>query len=243
MQLKLTRWFTNSAGALLLGGVLAMFLANWAGAGLIQPQDPIFMISVRNLFWIMGAVALGVALICLFAKRMWLKAALVVWLAMNLCVYEIGLLQQENYHGWGVYLGSISHAFGISPGTAGLILKIGLFYLLVGGLLALLWLRREDARGYVRAICAGCGGHITFLPSALGRQISCPHCQAAMTLREPGNLKMACVLCGGRVEFPAHALGQKIPCPHCAKTITLLNPVDLNVNDSTLNPQPSTRTR
>jgi DNA-directed RNA polymerase subunit RPC12/RpoP len=225
MQMKLTRWFTNSAGALLLGAALAMFMANWTRAGLIQPYDPIFMISVRNLFWIMGSIALGVAWICLFAKRMWLKVTLVLWFVMNLFIYELSLLQQENYHGLGVYLGSISNTFGISPGVASLILKIGVFYLLVGGSLTLLWLWREDAKGYLKVACARCGGHITFLPNALGQQIPCPHCRATITLYKPDeSLKMTCVLCGGHVEFPAHSLGQKIPCPHCAKTITLLKP-------------------
>jgi hypothetical protein len=226
MQMKLTRWFTNSAGALLLAGALAMFMANWARAGLIQPSDPIFMVSVRNLFWIIGSMALGVALICLFSKQIWLKVTLILWVVTNLGIYRLGLLQRENYHGLGVYLGSISHTFAISTGVAGLILQMGLFYLLFGGSLTLLWLWREDSKGYLKSACAHCGGHITFLPNALGQQIPCPHCRATITLYMPNeNLKMTCVLCGGRVQFPAHSLGQKIPCPHCRATITLLRQV------------------
>jgi DNA-directed RNA polymerase subunit RPC12/RpoP len=200
-----------------------LFLGNLGSAGLVQPQDPLFMISVRTLFWIVGAIALGMALVCLFGKGVWLKLILILWLATNFCVYQIGFLQRGNYRGPGAYLASPASTFGISSNTAWLIVITVSIYLLSGSLMALLWLWREDSKGYLKTACAHCGGHITFLPNALGQQISCPHCRAAITLSKPDeNLKMICVLCGGHVEFPTHALGQKIPCPHCRSTITLL---------------------
>lgn len=76
---------------------------------------------------------------------------------------------------------------------------------------------------YLKMSCPACGGRVKFAVQNIGQQISCPHCQAAITLRKPEEkLRMTCVLCRGSIEFPAHALGQKISCPHCAKTITLL---------------------
>jgi len=48
---------------------LAVFMANWASAGLTQPHDPVLRVPMRNLFWIVGAIALVVAMICLFGER------------------------------------------------------------------------------------------------------------------------------------------------------------------------------
>src|ERR1035437_9926545 len=69
MQMKAIRFFTDSAGVLLLGMAMAMFIANWASAGLVPPRDPVFMVSMRTIFWIVGALELGVALICLLGER------------------------------------------------------------------------------------------------------------------------------------------------------------------------------
>ena len=57
--------------------------------------------------------------------------------------------------------------------------------------------------------CSSCGGHIKFAVQNLGQRIACPHCQTAITLRQPENLKMSCFFCKGHIEFPSHALGQK----------------------------------
>jgi DNA-directed RNA polymerase subunit RPC12/RpoP len=165
-----------------------------------------------------------VGLVCLFGKQLRFKAILVLWLATNLFVYQIGFLWSGNHRGFSMYLGSLANTFGISSNIAYLILKIVSFYLLIGSSFALLWLWREGAKGYLKTACAHCGEHIAFLPQSLGQKIPCPHCKETITLQMPGNLKMSCVLCGGHIEFPVHALGQKIPCPHCTKTITLLKP-------------------
>ena len=226
MDKQLIKAFTDSSGACLLAAALMLFLGNLGSIGLTQPQDPFLMISTKALIWIVGAMALGAALICLFGKSVWLKVILILWLATNLCVYQIGLMQRGNYCGMVACLGSLAGAFGISPRIAWVMVTTMLVYLLVGSFVSVVWLWREDARGYIKSACAHCGGHITFLPNALGQQIACPHCRATVTLcRLDEKLKMTCVLCGGHVEFPTHALGRKIPCPHCTKTITLLKPV------------------
>lgn len=224
MQMKTIRFFTNSAGVLLLALATAMLIANWASAGLVPPRDPVFMVSMRNTFWIIGAIELFVALVCLFGKHLGFKAILVLWLATNLFLYQIGFLWSGNHRSLGTYLGSLADTFGIASNTAYLILKIVSLYLLIGSSIALLWVWREGAKGYLKTACVRCGEHIAFLPQSLGQTIPCPHCKETITLEVPGNLKMSCVLCGGHIEFPAHALGQKIPCPHCKKTITLLKP-------------------
>ena len=225
MKTGIVRLFADSAGALLLALAVAMFISNHANAAFTLPHDPLLMISMQNTFWLIGAIELLVGLVCLFGKQIRFKAILVLWLALNLFVYQIGFLWSGNHRGLGVYLGSVANTFGITSNSAYLILKLVSLYLLLGSSIVLLWLWREGAKGYIKNACAHCGGHITFSPQNLGQQISCPHCRTSITLLKPDEkLKMTCVLCGGNIEFPSHALGQKISCPHCSKTITLLKP-------------------
>jgi len=225
MGKKLINAFTDSAGACLLAAALMLFLGNLGRADLALSQEPVLMISTRTLFCVVAATALGLSLICLLGKSVWLKLTLILWLATNLSVYQIGFLHRGNFRGLGACLGCLADTFGVSSNTSCLMAIAMTSYLLIGSLIAILWLWLEDSKGYLKTACAHCGGHITFLPNALGQQIACPHCRAAITLRKPDeNLKAFCFFCKGHIEFPAHALGQKIKCPHCKMEITLKEP-------------------
>jgi hypothetical protein len=224
VQLKVVRYFADSAGALLAGLAAALFVTNLATANLVQPRDAILLVSMRTIFWMAGGVALSVALICLFGKQPGLKTTLVLWLAFNLFVYRIGLFWNGNGRTPRGYLGNVADAFGVVPDTAYWLLKAICLYLLIGSLASLLLIWRENSKGYLKAVCAQCGGHVAFPPQGVGQNISCPHCQAAMTLRKPANLKMSCFFCNEHIEFPPHAIGHKIKCPHCRGDITLKEP-------------------
>jgi DNA-directed RNA polymerase subunit RPC12/RpoP len=232
MQTTLPRIFIWSAGALLLAAATSGFITNWASVGFTTAHDPIFLVSIRNLFWIVGGVGLAVALVCLFGRRISLPLTLILWLSMNLLIYRAGLAYYGMHGGFRGYLGNLSDVFGISPDTADGMLNMMVLYLLIGSSISLLfpwaWTRMRkssaNAGGRIKNFCPACGGKVEFPVHEIGRQIACPHCQTTITLRKPESLKMSCVLCGGHIEFPAHAIGQKIPCPHCAKTITLLKP-------------------
>jgi hypothetical protein len=189
MQAKATRFFTNSAGTLLLAVALAMFIANWASAGLTQPHDPVLAVSMDNLFWIVGVMALVVAMICLFSERVWLKITLILWLAVNLFAYQIGFFLKGSHAGFSVYLTSLAEAFGIPPVAAELILQIIMAYLLFGGceFLAYKWVNRPKTTRPVpvapvpttvkfSCINPGCQQHIMVDLSCSGRQIQCPAC-------------------------------------------------------------------
>jgi hypothetical protein len=78
MQRKLVNLFPNSAGVLLLSGALAVLVANLSDSGRVQLRDPVFSISMQNLFWIVSALALIVAMPCLFGRQFGLKTTLVV---------------------------------------------------------------------------------------------------------------------------------------------------------------------
>jgi DNA-directed RNA polymerase subunit RPC12/RpoP len=185
MQQKAVRFFTNSAGTLLMAVALALFVANWASTGLTQSHDPVLMISMRNLFWVVGVVALVVAMVCLFGEKIWLKTILILWLMMNLLAYQIGFLSKGIHVSFGVYLSSLAEAFGITAHTAYLILGIVFLYLLAGSLASLLWLWRNNTGGYLENACAHCGVYIEFPAQGIGQEIACPHCGAMVTLQRP----------------------------------------------------------
>jgi len=204
MPSKSIRYFHYSAGALLLAVAAASFFSSRVGATIILPPDPVFTISIRNLFWILSGICLAVGVFTLAGKPRFMRVMVIAGLATVLLIYRLGCLW-HGVHGLGGYLGSFSDAFGVSAATAGIMAEVTLVYLVLGSYFALAflwWQNRRDA----------------------GQQIPGPNCQAAISLPASGNLKMSCVLCGGHIEFPAHAIGQQIQCPHCAKTITLSKP-------------------
>jgi hypothetical protein len=226
---SLPRLFGYSAGVLLLAAALVLFISVWAGTRLIHPHEPLFGMSLPGFFCIVGGFELAVATICLFGQNTFLQAVLVLWLAMNFAAYQAGLWWMGVNGGYKGYLGDVSAAFGISAGTADMLLKILVLYLLVGSLFSFLWpwIKRESTEsqgntdGYMKTSCPACGGHIQFAAQNVGQKISCPHCQKETTLRMPGLLKMSCYFCKEHIEFPSHAIGHKMRCPHCKNDITL----------------------
>jgi len=225
MQLKLARFINCSSGGLLLAVAAVLFFSTRAGADIILPHDPIFAISVRYLFWILGGICLGVALFTMSGDPTFIRTTLLAWLATNLAIYRLGYLWNGG-SSLGGYLGSFSGAFGVSASTAGIMAEVILAYLVSGSYFTLIYLwqeKRRDARGdYLKIPCPSCGGHIRFATQNLGQSIFCPHCRKETALRRPENLKMSCFFCKEHIEFPAHALGQKISCPHCNRGITLM---------------------
>jgi hypothetical protein len=215
---------TNISGALLLAMALSLFLVNWISPSYIQlPRDPVLAVSLRSLFWIFGGLALAVSLICLFDDLPTRQMFSIACLATVFNAYQIGVYCVGS-RGLSGYLGGFSRAFGMSAYCAGALATFVFAYLLIMSYGSLAWLGRfrKLEANFLKMSCPSCGGHIKFAVISLGGQISCPHCQTAVTLRKPEeNLKISCFFCKEHIEFPPHALGTKIPCPHCKKHITL----------------------
>ncbi len=230
---SLPQTFIYSAGTLLLAAALGMFFSIEAGRGLIHPHEPLSGISLPAFFCIVGGLELAVALICLFGQNALLQTSLVLWLAINLAVYQAGLWWMGIIGGFKGCLGDVSAAFGVSAGTADLLLKALVLYLLTGSLFSLLWSWKtklsaktpDSADSHLKISCPSCGGHIRFASQNLGQKIPCPHCQKETILRKPGLLKMSCYFCKEHIEFPSHAIGHKMRCPHCKNDITLMEQV------------------
>ncbi len=191
MKPGLFQLFTDSAAALLLALAAAIWISNHANAGLALPHDPILNISMRNTFWMAGAMASVVALVCLFSQRLNFKAGLILWMAANLLIYQAGFIWSGSHRGLGVYLSSIASIFDLSSSTTSLVLKIASGYLFIGSALTLLWLWRKGgttklvAANFPKTSCPNCGGHIELLPHAIGQKILCPHCAKTTTLSNP----------------------------------------------------------
>lgn len=211
------------SGALLLATSLCLFLVNLTSAVvLVWPHEPIFGLSAPWLFWIVGGIAFLIAAFCLFNNHSEWQPFLVAWYASVFVSYLVGLYW-EGCRGLTGYLGGFSHTFGISAKTANAsaVAITGCLFVTGYGQLLWLWRNRRFEAALVKMPCPACGGHIKFAIARLGENMPCPHCQAAVVLRKPENLKISCYFCKEHIEFPAHALGTKISCPHCKRGITL----------------------
>lgn len=193
MQTKLNSIFAVSAGVMLLALATAMFISNGVAAGFVQPHDPLLLVSMRNVFWLLGLIELAVALVCLFGHELWLKLGLIFWISMTLVIYQFGLLWVSGPRSLGGYWGDLAYAFGVSPNAVCWILRAIFLYLLAGNVVLAAGSRvekvlakwRNTANCYLKNSCGRCGGHIEFPVSGVGQRISCPHCAAALTLRRP----------------------------------------------------------
>jgi hypothetical protein len=217
------RIYLNSAGALLLALSAALFLANWASpADSKSPRDPIFLMPVNELFWIIGGISAVFALICFFSESTAFPIYLVLWLALNYLACRIALFW-VGCHSLTGYLEDFSSSLAISAGVANAVSDVIFFYLLTGGCIALFADRRLPPEvQFQKMSCPACGGRVRFPLASMGQKVECPHCKVLVTLRKPEeSLKMDCFFCKEHIEFPAHALGRKIKCPHCKMEVGL----------------------
>jgi hypothetical protein len=224
MQAKLTRLFTDCTAALLAALATMLAISNFAGAGLVQPHDPLFALSLRTLFWIVGGGSVAVMCGAIFLRSARFKLLLILWFTANLLVYGI-VARWQGGHNLRGYLGSVAHTFDLSALLVNQLTCLLFVFLFIASAALLLWnwLAKPEAVP-LKTICAHCGGHIAFSASNLGQKIPCPHCHKEITLRKSDRLKMTCFFCQEHIEFPPHAIGEKIPCPHCKMGITLKEP-------------------
>lgn len=228
--MKYIQHFILSAGALLLAAALVSVLGNLAAFGHLHSRDPLLAASMPALIWVFGGVALAIASLCLLGRKTSIQLGAVLWFAIILCIYQIGVLWQIP-NGFAAYLVDPAAGLGVSHHLVNLALQSLSIYLMFGSIYFSLqfWLSRS-ARVQVVAVdfqkiaCPACGGRIQFSTANLGQITPCPHCQSTLVLRKLENLKMACFFCKEHIEFPAYAAGTKMACPHCKMHITLKKP-------------------
>ncbi len=142
---KIIQLFLYLAGVLLLITAIAKLVSAGNTASIWQTTDPVFSISFRAVFWIVGIIELITAAICFVGKRLALQAVLVVWLSTSFLAYRLGLWWLD-WHLPCPCLGSMAAALHIPPQIADIFLKIIFGYLLVGSYATLLWLWRQSKK-------------------------------------------------------------------------------------------------
>jgi hypothetical protein len=185
--------FIKSAGGLLSALAAALFISNGASAGFVQPHDPILLLSMREIFWLTGLIALVVALVCFLANAVWLKASLLLWFSSALAVYEFGLIWYCGPRSLGGCWGALGAAYGASPWMVESMMCAVSVYLLGGSLVLAFgsWVegrsraRRKIIVGYLKTSCGSCGGHIEYPIAGIGQTVACPHCSASFILKSP----------------------------------------------------------
>lgn len=136
---KAIRVFEVTAAALLLLTALAKFVSSTGNSMILRDPDPVFNITYKQEFIIVGLIELVIARICLFSKRPWLRAGSIAWLATHFMLYRGALLWM------GVLkpcpcMGTLTEMLPIDQATLDKVLIGILGYMLVGSYATLLWL-------------------------------------------------------------------------------------------------------
>src|SRR5437899_8773852 len=93
--------FIDSVGAVSLAIGLSLLLANLSTRTLIQPRDPILMIDMDILFWVIGPLMVGLAVVCLFGRSTRLKLGILLWAGINLLAYQAAFFWQMHHSNMG----------------------------------------------------------------------------------------------------------------------------------------------
>jgi hypothetical protein len=132
------RIFIFSAGLLLFVTAVAKLTSSAGAAKILAESDPIFSISFRHVFWVVGMIELIIALVCLLGRRLQLQVRLLAWLATSFLFYRLALIWID-YHRPCSCLGNLTDALHVSPKTADVAMKFMLGYLLIGSYTGLIW--------------------------------------------------------------------------------------------------------
>jgi predicted RNA-binding Zn-ribbon protein involved in translation (DUF1610 family) len=225
------KFFIYSSAAIMLAAALERFIVAAGNAEILSAPELVLGIPIRSVTLAVGAAEMLVALICFFGKNTHLQTSWLAWMCFNYWVYRIGLFVMHR-HPQTTGIGRLTDPLHLANGGPGILTMVAPVYLLLGSLIAWLWLwsnqrryRREmTATESVKMACPACGVHIRFDVRNLGQKIPCPQCQKTITLRKPDLLKMSCFFCKEHIEYPPHAIGEKMSCPHCQMNITLKEP-------------------
>jgi hypothetical protein len=132
MRPRLITFFLYSAGFLLFLTGIAKLIGSIIGkAQVLGYADPIFGISFRNLFLLVGGAELIVSAFCFVSKEISLPIGVVACLATNFMFYRIGM-RVVGYQKPCPCVGNLTDALHIDANIAGTVMKWILAYLLVG---------------------------------------------------------------------------------------------------------------
>ena len=141
---SVTGIFFISAGLLLLLTSLAKLISSLGAAPILHYPDPIFLLSFRTVFRMVGLIELFIAFQCLSGGNALLKAYLVFWMSAGFLAYRLGLAWM-GYHRPCHCMGNLTDALGVPPDWADWAMKLILGYLFFGSnaILLFFWRKRK----------------------------------------------------------------------------------------------------
>lgn len=154
MQARTARLILSSCGGILL---LTGAAKLWSAVGrepVLESVDPVFGLTLRELFTYAGVIEAMVGLHCLWSDRLQRSAALVLWLSGVFVLYRIGLSWLGGEGPCGC-LGVLSFRWGLTPAAVDTVMKVVLGCMVFGGGAVLLLLRREKLRPSSGEVVAG----------------------------------------------------------------------------------------
>lgn len=135
--------FMLSAGGLLLAmGIVTLFGA-YQGTQRLAFPDPLLGITIKNLMVMTGSFELVVAILCLWQRFMKTQVVCVLWVAGNLGVYQLVLIN-ETGRSSAACLANWTGPLQIHAAAADTIMATAICYLILSGCLAGLCVWRQD---------------------------------------------------------------------------------------------------
>lgn len=147
---KAVRYYFYVAGVLLLTTAIAKLVSANGSARILDNPDPLFSVSFREVFRIVGAIEIFVAILCFSSRRVEMQTGWVAWLATNFVFYHIALVLIR-YHRSCPCLGNLTDAIQISPYDAVIIMRGVSAYLFIGSYGILFWLWHQHVKAQALA--------------------------------------------------------------------------------------------
>ncbi len=85
------RLILYAAGGLLLASGLTRLVCAGGTAQVLRLPDPILEIPLRHSLLVVGLLEITISLVCLFGRRMGLRAGWLAWLGTSFLIYRLGL--------------------------------------------------------------------------------------------------------------------------------------------------------
>ncbi len=138
LKTGMTRFFFATSALLLCVTGMAKIVSAMGHDRILHTAEPLFGVSYRQLFWIVGVIEFNIGLLCFFNKQNVLRAAILTSLSAQFIVYRVGM--------WWLNvktpcncLGTLTGVLHIRPAIADTVLKWIIAYIFSGSCIVL-WL-------------------------------------------------------------------------------------------------------
>lgn len=127
--------FVLSGGVFLLLSGVAKLISSFGGVRILDEIDPVFAVSYRMLFLIVGIVEVVIGVVCTRNRNLDLSLMLLLWISSCFLCYRAGRWFMGVSEPCGC-LGNFSDAIGLSSVVSDNAMKVIAVYLFFGSLLS-----------------------------------------------------------------------------------------------------------